>query len=78
MKFIKKIAETYIQIYSGVVIILFVWSGAAGLFQLVGGDVLMAFATWIISSLAIILVFGMSAIFILIYENLQSINNKMQ
>ena len=77
MKFIKKIAETYIQIYSAVVIILFTWSGAAGLFQLVNGGVLMAFATWIISSLVIILVFGMSAIFILIYENLQSINNKM-
>ena len=77
MKFIKKIAETYIQIYSAVVIILFTWSGAAGLFQLVNGSVLMAFATWIISSLVIILVFGMSAIFILIYENLQSINNTM-
>jgi|TARA_B110000438_G_scaffold242563_1_gene242170 hypothetical protein len=77
MKFIKKIAETYIQIYSAVVIILFVWSGAAGLFALVNGNVLMAFALWIISSLVIILVFGMSAIFILIYKNLQSINNKM-
>jgi|ETN07SMinimDraft_1059922.scaffolds.fasta_scaffold637892_1 hypothetical protein len=78
MEFIQKIADIYIQIFKGVVILFIVACVIMGIVALSTGAPFSVFlVVLLVAPLFIILTFGVGAIFILIYEHLKSIDGKL-
>tara|TARA_B100001123_G_scaffold428116_1_gene544567 strand:+ start:163 stop:402 length:240 start_codon:yes stop_codon:yes gene_type:complete len=78
MEFIKKIADIYIQIFRVVVILFIAATVIFGVFAIgTGAPFSVVLVVLLVAPLLIILSFGLGAIFILIYEHLKSIDDKL-
>ena len=79
MEFIKKVADIYIQIFRGVVILFIAACAILGIIALSTGAPFGVFlVVFLVAPLFIILTFGLGAIFIMIYEHLKSIDGKLR